>query len=43
MARAGAAELGPYGTTVDCIAPGPFLTDLPLSGLSQEEQQSFAD
>jgi NAD(P)-dependent dehydrogenase (short-subunit alcohol dehydrogenase family) len=43
MARAGALELGKYGITVNCIAPGPFLTDLPLSVLSQAEQQVFAD
>jgi NAD(P)-dependent dehydrogenase (short-subunit alcohol dehydrogenase family) len=43
MARAQALELGPHGITVNCIAPGPFLTDLPLSVLSPQEQQTFAD
>jgi NAD(P)-dependent dehydrogenase (short-subunit alcohol dehydrogenase family) len=43
MARASAIELGPYGITVNCLAPGPFLTDLPASVLSKEEQQAFAD
>jgi NAD(P)-dependent dehydrogenase (short-subunit alcohol dehydrogenase family) len=43
MARSGAIELGPYGITVNCIAPGPFLTDLPMSVLSKAEQQVFAD
>lgn len=43
MARAQALEWGPHGITVNCIAPGPFLTDLPLSVLSKEEQQTFAN
>jgi NAD(P)-dependent dehydrogenase (short-subunit alcohol dehydrogenase family) len=42
LARAGALELGPSGITVNCIAPGPFLTDLPASILSEEEKQGFA-
>lgn len=42
MARAGALELGPFGVTVNCLAPGPFLTDLPRSVLSKEEQEAFA-
>ena len=29
LARASAIDLGPFGITVNCIAPGPFLTDLP--------------
>jgi NAD(P)-dependent dehydrogenase (short-subunit alcohol dehydrogenase family) len=43
LARASALDLGPFGITVNCIAPGPFLTDLPMSVLSQAEQQAFAD
>ena len=43
MARAMALDLGPFGITVNCLAPGPFLTDLPASVLSPAEQQSFAD
>ena len=35
LARASANDLGPFGITVNCIAPGPFLTDLPTSLLSQ--------
>ena len=31
LARASANDLGPFGITVNCIAPGPFLTDLPMS------------
>jgi NAD(P)-dependent dehydrogenase (short-subunit alcohol dehydrogenase family) len=42
LARASALDLGPYGITVNCIAPGPFLTDLPLRILSQEEKETFA-
>lgn len=41
MARAGAIELGPYGITVNCLAPGPFLTDLNLSGMSEEDRTAF--
>jgi NAD(P)-dependent dehydrogenase (short-subunit alcohol dehydrogenase family) len=43
LARASALDLGPFGVTVNCIAPGPFLTDMPKSVLSAAEQQSFAD
>ncbi len=42
LARAGANDLGGFGITVNCIAPGPFLTDLPMSLLSQEQQDVFA-
>jgi len=42
LARAEALELGPHGITVNCIAPGPFLTDLPAKILSDEEKREFA-
>jgi NAD(P)-dependent dehydrogenase (short-subunit alcohol dehydrogenase family) len=42
MVRAWALELGPYNITVNCIAPGPFMTDLPMSLLSQEQKDNFA-
>ncbi len=42
MARASAMDLGPYGITVNCLAPGPFLTDLPASLLTAEQQTVFA-
>jgi gluconate 5-dehydrogenase len=42
LARASANDLGPFGITVNCIAPGPFLTDLPSSLLSKEQQNEFA-
>ncbi len=43
MMRAHALELGPRGVTVNCIAPGPILTDLPMSLLSDEQKRSFAE
>ncbi len=43
MARANALELGEFGITVNCLAPGPFLTDLPASVLTAEEQATFAE
>jgi NAD(P)-dependent dehydrogenase (short-subunit alcohol dehydrogenase family) len=43
LARASAIDLGAFGITVNCIAPGPFLTDLPASVLSAAEQQAFAE
>jgi len=42
LARASANDLGPFGITVNCLAPGPFLTDLPVSLLSQEQRDHFA-
>jgi NAD(P)-dependent dehydrogenase (short-subunit alcohol dehydrogenase family) len=42
MCRATALDVGADGITVNCIAPGPFLTDLPGSVLSAEEKQVFA-
>jgi NAD(P)-dependent dehydrogenase (short-subunit alcohol dehydrogenase family) len=42
LARASALDLGEFGITVNCIAPGPFLTDLPGKILSDEEKQVFA-
>src|SRR5438270_13483105 len=42
MARASALDLGSHGITVNCIAPGPFLTDLPGRLLSAQEKETFA-
>lgn len=42
MIRATALELGEYGITVNCIAPGPFLTDLPGKLLTAEEKDRMA-
>ena len=43
MARAHALELGPHGVTVNCLAPGPVATDLPMNILSDEQKKSFAE
>ena len=43
LARASALDLGPFGVTVNCIAPGPFLTDMPMSVLSDAEKRVFAE
>lgn len=42
LARASALDLGGHGITVNCIAPGPFLTDLPGRLLSQAEKDAMA-
>jgi NAD(P)-dependent dehydrogenase (short-subunit alcohol dehydrogenase family) len=43
MARAHALELGPYGITVNCLAPGPVMTDLPMNLLNDEQKKLFAE
>lgn len=43
LARANALDLGPFGITVNCLAPGPFLTELPGRLLSDAEKKAFAD
>ena len=43
MTRAHALELGPFGVTVNCLAPGPILTDLTRNLLSSEQKKRFAD
>jgi NAD(P)-dependent dehydrogenase (short-subunit alcohol dehydrogenase family) len=42
LARANAIDLGAHNITVNCLAPGPFLTDLPGRLLSQAEKDAFA-
>jgi NAD(P)-dependent dehydrogenase (short-subunit alcohol dehydrogenase family) len=42
MARASAMDLGPYGITVNCLAPGPFATEMPMSILSPQQQEALA-
>lgn len=43
MAKASALDLGGHGITVNCLAPGPFLTDLPGSLLTDEQKAQFAE
>ncbi|HXY34686.1 MAG TPA: SDR family NAD(P)-dependent oxidoreductase [Planctomycetaceae bacterium] len=43
LARANALELGSFGITANCLAPGPFLTDLPGRLLSAAEKEAFAN
>jgi NAD(P)-dependent dehydrogenase (short-subunit alcohol dehydrogenase family) len=43
MTRASAQDVGPFGVTINCIAPGPFLTDLPMSLLNEQEKKAFSD
>jgi NAD(P)-dependent dehydrogenase (short-subunit alcohol dehydrogenase family) len=42
LCRAAALELGPFGITVNCIAPGPIVTDLPKSVLTEEQFTAVA-
>ncbi|HVK12036.1 MAG TPA: SDR family oxidoreductase [Gemmataceae bacterium] len=42
MAHASALDVGQDGVTVNCIAPGPFLTDMPGKLLSAAEKREFA-
>jgi NAD(P)-dependent dehydrogenase (short-subunit alcohol dehydrogenase family) len=43
MSRAQALELGPHGITVNCLAPGPVATDLPMSILTPAQKEIFAN
>ncbi len=42
LTRASALDLGPYNITVNCIVPGPFATEMPMSILSKEQQAALA-
>jgi len=42
LARASALDLGTFNITVNCIAPGPFATEMPMSILSAEQQAALA-
>lgn len=43
MMRANCLRLGAFGITVNCICPGPFATEMPMSILSPDQQKRFAD
>jgi NAD(P)-dependent dehydrogenase (short-subunit alcohol dehydrogenase family) len=43
MARSSALDVGTSGVTVNCIAPGPFLTELPLGILTEEQKLEFTN
>lgn len=43
LAAASALDLGAYNITVNCLAPGPFMTDLPMNMLSPTEKETFAN
>jgi len=42
MAHSQAVELGEFGITVNCISPGPILTDLPRAVLSESQREALA-
>ena len=42
MCQASALDMGPHGITVNCIAPGPVATEMPMSILSREQQDALA-
>ena len=42
LARASAIDLGDYNITVNCLAPGPFATDLPVAVLTPEQWKALA-
>ena len=42
LARASAIDLGEYNITVNCLAPGPFATDLPVAVLTPEQWKALA-
>jgi NAD(P)-dependent dehydrogenase (short-subunit alcohol dehydrogenase family) len=42
LARGMALDLAPYEVTVNCLAPGPFLTELPLTLLSDNQKKALS-
>jgi NAD(P)-dependent dehydrogenase (short-subunit alcohol dehydrogenase family) len=43
MVKANALALGPYGITANCLAPGPFATEMPMTLLRPDQKQRFAE
>ena len=43
LARASCLDLAADGVTVNCLAPGPFLTDMPARLLSKQQKQDLAN
>ena len=35
-------DFGPFGITVNCVAPGPIATEMPMSILSKDQQDALA-
>jgi len=42
MVKANALRLGPQGVTVNCLAPGPFATELTATRLTAQQREAFA-
>ena len=43
LSKSSALELGPFGITVNCVCPGPFLTDMPMKLLNDADKKKFSD
>lgn len=43
LAKASALDLASCNITVNCICPGPFMTDMPMGLLSEIEKQAYAE
>src|SRR5437588_12678443 len=42
IAKANGLRIGPHGITVNCLAPGPFATEMPMKILSEQQKKAFA-
>ena len=42
LARANAIDLGPFGITANCLAPGPFSTELTAANFTPQAREVFA-
>jgi NAD(P)-dependent dehydrogenase (short-subunit alcohol dehydrogenase family) len=43
LARANAIDLGPFGITMNCLAPGPIATETSAVNFSQQARDCFAE